>query len=681
MVRDEENGYGGIFEGSKMGMGSEGSVYKIIFRAEDGTKYEAEARAGTTLLAAARDAGAAIDAPCGAAGTCGKCRVKLISGELDAVRGRHISEEDFASGFRLACESAVLGDAEILIPASALAWQTRIRVEETDGAGAGEKVARITEGFVKAGFTPDKDVRCVKVSLDAPSLDDAEADSERLLRAVEAALKEESYDKKFGEENTKISMTLGALRKLPVVLRENDFSAYCLIAGIGDRQSSDRSADRSMTGSGRCAIIDVSAAPIQPAGLAIDIGTTTVSALLVDLETGEALAAGSAGNGQIRYGADVINRLIEGARPGGAQRLRKAVADECLAPLARGICAQVGIDPASIAKVSITGNTTMTHLLLGVHGNNIRMEPYVPAFFATEGLRGADIDIGIGSDAAVYVAPSVGSYVGGDITAGVLASGIHLDSENSILIDLGTNGEIVLSGDGFLMACACSAGPAFEGGDMSCGMRATDGAIEAVGIDEETMEPTLSVIGDIPALGICGTGLIDLIGELFRCRIIDARGKFIREDARIKADEWDGKFFVVADSVVITETDIDNFIRAKGSVFSAIRAMLEVTGMEAADIERVYIAGGIGSAIDIGSAVRIGMLPALPEERYAYIGNTSLSGAYQMLLSTDARAQLQEIQGGMTYIELSAHPGYMDEFIAACFLPHTDASLFSGDER
>jgi uncharacterized 2Fe-2S/4Fe-4S cluster protein (DUF4445 family) len=372
----------------------------------------------------------------------------------------------------------------------------------------------------------------------------------------------------------------------------------------------------------------------------------------------------------------VINRLIEGGRPGGAERLRKAVADECLAPLARSVCAKVGIDPVSVAKVSIAGNTTMTHLLLGVHGNNIRMEPYVPAFFSADDLRGADIGIGIDPDAAVYIAPSVGSYVGGDITAGVLSSGIHFDAESSILIDLGTNGEIVLSGDGFLMSCACSAGPAFEGGDMSCGMRATDGAIEAVGIDEETMEPTLKVIGDIPPVGVCGTGLIDLIGELFRCRIIDARGKFIREGERIGTDDWDGKYFVVSDSVVITETDIDNFIRAKGSVFSAVCTMLGLTGMEAPDIERIYIAGGIGSAIDIGSAVRIGMLPALPEERYTYIGNTSLAGAYQTLLSSDARAQLAEIQGSMTYIELSAHPGYMDEFIAACFLPHTNASLF-----
>ncbi|MDR3224996.1 MAG: ASKHA domain-containing protein [Clostridiales Family XIII bacterium] len=674
-------------------MSNEENVYKIVFRAEDGTRYEAEACAGTTLLAAARDAGAAIDAPCGGGGTCGKCRVKLISGELEAIRGRHISEADFAAGFRLACESAVRGDAEIEIPESALAWQSRIRVEETDGADAQGKIARIAADFTAAGFVPDKDVRCVRIDLDAPSLDDAEADRERLLRAAAAALGDAGFaggaaalgDAGFaggaaalggagfaGECDTEIAMTLNALRKLPALLRDHDFSVYCLIAEI--RNGSP--ADLPGPGSRRYAIIDIGAEPIRPVGLAVDIGTTTVSALLVDIETGEALAAGSAGNGQIRYGADVINRLIEGARPGGAERLRKAVIDECLAPLTRSVCAQAGLDASSVAKVSITGNTTMVHLLLGVHGNNIRMEPYVPAFFTPDGLRGADLAIGANPDAAVCIAPSVGSYVGGDITAGVLASGIHRSAARSILIDLGTNGEIVLSGDGFLMACACSAGPAFEGGDMSCGMRATDGAVWAVGIDEETMAPALEVIGGISPRGICGTGLIDLIGELFRCRIIDARGKFIREGERIKTDEWEGKYFVVSDGVVITETDIDNFIRAKGSVFSAIRTMLELTGMEATDIEQVSIAGGIGNAIDVGSAVRIGMLPALPEEQYAYVGNTSLSGAYQALMSSDARAQLAEIQGGMTYIELSAHPGYMDEFIAACFLPHTDASLF-----
>ncbi|MDR1292392.1 MAG: ASKHA domain-containing protein [Clostridiales Family XIII bacterium] len=643
----------------------------IVFKTFDGEKSSVATREGVTLLAAAREAGVAIDAPCGGSGTCGKCRVKLIAGEVGAARGRHISEDDFAAGYRLACECEVASDAEIFVPESALAWQSRIRVDDMGGAAA-----RARAEYILSEFPPDGAgslVRCVKAELTAPELDDPEADRERLLSAVGAE-----------------AISLHALRKLPVVLRENDFSVYCLICGgapdddgsaDGATKMTDGAQDAKAPTGG--AIIDVGAAPIRPVGIAVDIGTTTVSALLADLSTGEILSAGSAGNGQIRYGADVINRLVESARPGGADRLRRAITDDCLIPLIKNVSAAAGVDPGSIARVSIAGNTTMIHLLLGVFGNNIRMEPYVPAFFAPGELRGADICASVNPDAEVAICPSVGSYVGGDITAGTLASGIFNGKENALFIDLGTNGEIVLAGDGFLMSCACSAGPAFEGGDMSCGMRATDGAVEAVAIDEESMAPALTVIGDAAPAGICGSGFIDFISELFRCGIIDARGKFIRSGERVGKDEWGIGYYVAATSgeaagreIVVTEPDIDNFIRAKGSVFSAIRTMLELTGMAADDLGRVYIAGGIGSAIDIGSAISIGMLPALPPDRYEYIGNTSLAGAYATLLSGRARAKLAEIHGSMTYIELSAHPGYMDEFIAACFLPHTDASLF-----
>jgi uncharacterized 2Fe-2S/4Fe-4S cluster protein (DUF4445 family) len=501
---------------------------KLVFKTADGADFAITARVGTNLLAAARGAGVAIDAPCGGAGACGKCRVKLSSGEVESICGRHISDDDFAAGYRLACESAILSDAEISVPESALAWQSRIRVDETDGSGASATTERVKRAFAAGGFHRDTDVWCVRAKLGAPSLDDAQADRERLLSAIDAD-----------------DISLYALRKLPQALRENDFSIYCLVRGAAG-QSSDGGAPGSRT------VIDVSARPIRLVAVAVDIGTTTVSALLVDLATGEILSAGSAGNGQIRYGADVINRLIEGAKPGGAERLREAIADDCVAPLIRDICAAArvnggdkdacAIEPAEVARVSIAGNTTMMHLLLGVFGDNIRMEPYVPAFFALGTLRGADIGFGVNPDAGVTVCPSVGSYVGGDITAGVLSSGIYKRKENALFIDLGTNGEIVLAGDGFLMSCACSAGPAFEGGNMSCGMRATDGAVDAVAIDEENMKPSLSVVGDIPPVGICGSGLIDVVSELFRCGIIDARGKFIRSGKLVKEDGWGGKY-------------------------------------------------------------------------------------------------------------------------------------------
>ena len=254
----------------------------------------------------------------------------------------------------------------------------------------------------------------------------------------------------------------------------------------------------------------------------------------------------------------------------------------------------------------------------------------------------------------------------------------------SLFIDLGTNGELVFGNAEYMLTCACSAGPAFEGGDISCGMRATDGAVEAVSIDRDTMEPTLTVIGETKKVaGVCGSGLIDTIAELFRCGIIDAKGKFIRDGKRIRRGE-DISSYVIAFAeeskygrdVELNESDIDNFIRAKAAIFSAIRSMLNAVDMTIDDIDNVMIAGGIGSGIDMDSAMRIGMLPKQPIEKYKYIGNSSLTGACAMLISDEATEKVFELGRNTTYMELSTEPRYMNEFVAACFIPHTDASLF-----
>jgi uncharacterized 2Fe-2S/4Fe-4S cluster protein (DUF4445 family) len=409
--------------------------------------------------------------------------------------------------------------------------------------------------------------------------------------------------------------------------------------------------------------------------------------LLVNLETGDPVTAASGGNAQIRYGADVINRIIESAKPGGLERLRKAIINECLSPLIRRVCLGAEIEPERIYRAAIAGNTTMTHLVMGVPGEFIRLEPYIPAYFRTDAIPAHALDLPVNTDAEALFAPSIGSYVGGDITAGVFSSMIYNKDTLSLFIDLGTNGELVFGGKEFLMSCACSAGPAFEGGEISCGMRATTGAVEACAIDGDTMEPKLSIIGEAgeKAAGLCGSGLIDIIGELFRLNIINAKGKFSAEGKRIVKDDYGGHGYVVAfaaDSatgkdIVLSEVDIDNFIRAKGAIFSAIRTMLAVVDMPQEAIDDVYVAGGIGSGIEIDHAIMIGMFPNLPLEKFHYIGNTSLSGAYGMLVSQKAAAQVSACAGAMTYLELSSHPSYMDEFVAACFLPHTDASLFA----
>ncbi|MDR1149645.1 MAG: ASKHA domain-containing protein [Spirochaetaceae bacterium] len=642
------------------------SNYTINFKIEGGDPVSVTGYSTESVLDIAKRAGVVIDAPCGGNGTCGKCRIKLLSGEVLGEQSAHITELDASEGWRLACGIKPASNLELFLPASAQAFQSRIRV--TDFSGVREKAAfdDLRASLKALGFEGDCGIEKVSVEVSEPSLEDAAADRER----VEAALVG-----KLGVSGVKFS--LFALRRLPYALRNGGFKLTLVLRRDADSDTITVLDALPEDASSNC--------PLH--GLAIDIGTTTVSMLLVNLETGDPVTAASGGNAQIRYGADVINRIIESAKPGGLERLRKAITNECLTPLVRRICVTAGIEPEQIYRVAVAGNTTMTHFAVGAPGEFIRLEPYIPVFFKTDALSAHALEFPVNPGAQALFAPSIGSYVGGDITAGVFASMIYDKDTLSLFVDLGTNGELVFGGKEFLMSCACSAGPAFEGGEISCGMRATNGAIEACSIDKGTEEPSLSIIGGEgeKAAGLCGSGLIDIIGELFRCGIINAKGKFNVEGKRVVKDEYGGHAYIVvhaADSatgsdIMISEVDIDNFIRAKGAIFSAIRTMLASVDMPQEAIDDVYVAGGIGSGIDIGHAILIGMFPNLPIEKFHYIGNTSLSGAYAMLTSNKAVKQVNECANSMTYLELSSHPSYMDEFVAACFLPHTDASLFS----
>jgi uncharacterized 2Fe-2S/4Fe-4S cluster protein (DUF4445 family) len=635
----------------------------IKFNIEDGDSVVVDVGKDETVLDAAKRSGVVIDAPCGGNGTCGKCRVKLVSGKLDGEKPKYIEENAFNEGWRLACAHKPSGDVEIFVPKSANAFQSRIRV--TDFSGAREKAVfdDVRAALKELGFTGDCGVETVNVELTAPSLDDALADRERAARSIAG---------QTGIDEDKIKFSLYALRRLPLMLREHNFRTECVL-----RLEKD----------GSRTVIDVRNAGKMLPGLAIDIGTTTVSMLLVDLATGLPVASASGGNAQIRYGADVINRIIESTKKDGIKKLREAIIEECIYPLIKRICSMAGIESEEIYRIAITGNTTMAHLLLAVAPEYLRLEPYVPAFFNADEFSAGDIGLPVNPCAGVVIAPAIGSYVGGDITAGVLAADFYRKENFSLFIDLGTNGELVFGNSEFLFSCACSAGPAFEGGEISCGMRATTGAIEKCSINKETGDPDFSIIGEtgVKPAGICGSGLIDIIGELFRCGIINAKGKYLEGGRRVIKDESGGVGFIIVfadesetgQDIVLTESDIDNFIRAKGAIFSAIRTMLAIVDFSIDTIEEVYVAGGIGSGIDIDHAIMIGMFPKLPKEKFRYIGNSSLSGAYAMLTSCAAVKKVSEIAGGMTYLELSSHPSYMDEFVAACFLPHTDSGLFA----
>ena len=633
---------------------------KVTFQIEGSTPVTIECNLGDNLLELARRANVAIDAPCSGNGSCGKCRVKLVEGQLETLKSRHITEEEFEAGWRLSCNSKVLTDCTVFVPDIASAYQSRMKTADLSSPQEIAIFEDCQQHLQASGIPFDNDFLSLDLVMEAPTLDDTMPDNERLTWAIQSAVEAE-----------KVHIPYTVMVRLAHTLREHDFHVC-----VKGRYTGDAFYCMEVCGPEDTAIV----------GCAIDIGTTTVTMVLTDLTSGKLLAKGSSGNGQIRYGADVINRIIESGRPGGKKKLQDAILKETLNPIIANLCKTAGISARSILRLSIGANTTMNHLLLGVDAEPVRMEPYIPSFFSWEGLLAGDLKLPANPLAPVVIAPNIGSYVGGDITAGTLACGIWAMDEMSLFIDLGTNGELVFGNRDFLMSCACSAGPAFEGGDISSGMRATDGAVEAAVIDKDTMEPTLTVIGDPgqKVVGICGSGIIDMISELFRCGIINAKGLFVREGKRVLRDAHGMGRYVLAfpeesetgREVSLNEVDIDNFIRAKGAIFSAIDTLLQSVDMTIDMIDKVYVAGGIGSGINMLNAVNIGMFPDVELEKFQYIGNSSLTGAYAMVVSDAAIEKCHEVMANMTYLELSTYPGYMDSFVAACFLPHTDRSLF-----
>ena len=636
-------------------------MFKVTFSFEDGSMVETFANAGDNLLEVARSANVAIDAPCSGNGACGKCRVQLKSGELESKKTLHISDEEYQAGWRLSCCSKISADVNVLVPDIASAYKSRMKVADLSSKEEIAIFENAKSDIQLAGIELKNSLEVVDVLMDVPSLDDTMPDNERLTRAL----------RKYLNIN-RVRIPYVVLKKLPDVLRENNFAVKCVI-----RATSDDMYVYDIFGKDEDVVIG---------GLAIDIGTTTVSAVLINMENGEILAKSSAGNGQIRFGADVINRIVESQKPGGQKKLQDAVIKETINPMIHEMCKSAKFPKDHIYRMCVASNTTMNHLFAGINADPLRTEPYIPAFFKTNSLFASDVGVDINKDAHIIMAPNIGSYVGGDITAGTLVSQIWNRPEFSLFIDLGTNGELVFGNSDFMMSCACSAGPAFEGGDISCGMRATDGAIEACTIDKETMEPTYKIVGDpgTKPVGLCGSGIIDVISELYICGIINPKGKFIREGKRIKHDKYGMGSYILAfeeeagsvKDVEITEVDIDNFIRAKGAIFSAIRTMLTSLDFDVSMIDDVYVAGGIGIGINMQNAVNIGMFPDIPIEKFHYIGNSSLTGAYLMLLSTPAEKKTYELAANMTYMELSTVPIYMDEFVGACFIPHTDTSMF-----
>ncbi len=605
---------------------------------------------GSELLDAARKAGLTVEVPCGGKGVCGRCLVQVTAGRAAFADNGVLPRDLLDEGYVLICRAKVDGDATVRTGAE-------LSQEQGSFTNIAEDRALVDAALLPADADLQPLVQSAALRVPPGELGDGLSDYDRLSRAALDAL--------GGKE---LRVPLSALRRLPVELRQRDGAVELLYWRDGEAI---------------CAV-DVRAQAGKWYGIAVDIGTTTVAVQLVDLSTGTILRARTDYNAQISCGLDIISRINYARRPERLQELREKVLGS-INGLVAALSQEQGIAPQDIMAASMAGNTTMTHLLLGIVPEYIRLEPYVSAVFTPPLYRAGEVGIHIHTEAPVRLAPAVGSYVGGDITSGLLCTSLSTDSEEICLfIDIGTNGEIVLGNGDFLLGCACSAGPAFEGGGIDCGMRASQGAIEWVDVDAATGLPQVSVIGGGSPLGICGSGMISLLASLFETGWMDAAGKLDR--SRTCAAILPGKVarYELCDAghsgtgnaLYISETDIDNVIRAKGAIFSACQVLLGKVSLEFSDLSRILIAGGFGRYLDVRRSVTIGLLPDVEADKLHFIGNSSVLGAYCTLVSEKHRQREAAAASRITYLDLSAEPEYMDAYTGALFLPHTDERLF-----
>ncbi len=605
-----------------------------------------QVREGATLLKAASLAGVHINASCGGAGTCGKCRAVIANGQFRSEPNIHLSDSEVSRGVVLSCLTVVEGDLSVEIPQEA---QKGAGVRVDTGLGVGRELLKIGDREIQPR------TKKIHLTLPRPTLSDNISDLSRLTREL----------RKQGYPGRDITCGLSVLQKLGPTLREGEWAVTVTL----------------MWTQFGIEIMDVEAGDVTLSryGLAIDVGTTTVVVYLVHLNTGDIIDVASDLNAQIRCGEDIISRIIYATEVGTVEEVHELVIGT-IRTLVDTLTARNGIQPESLDSIVTSGNTTMTHLLYELDPRYIREEPYVPTTNFLPVIKASEIGINVNRNANIYAVPGTASYVGGDITAGILASRVHLSEALTIFIDIGTNGELVLGNQDWLVAASCSAGPAFEGGGVEFGMRASQGAIEGVEIDRQTHEPTCHVIGDTEPQGICGSGMIDVLAEMYLAGVIDQKGRFSEdlETDRVRPGDAGLEYVLVRRDpargerdIVLTAADLDNILRTKGAIYAGLCTLLSEMNLTFHDVERFIIAGGFGNYIDIEKAIVIGLLPDLPQERFHFIGNSSITGAYLILLSKEMRLEAEEIARRMTYIELSVSRAFMDEYMSALFLPHT----------
>ena len=615
------------------------------------------------LIRAAMEAGVHINASCGGSGVCGKCRVLIEDGEVAGGVSEHLSKEDQARGYRLACMSKIISDLTIRIPVESEVDAGRLN-QQAGARHTAQAMHMDMETLKENGlFIPP--VEKIYLELDPACEGDNQADVARIINYL-----------RLNHDEHRLRMDLNVIRKIPDVIREQDFKVTVTIV-------------RPVRKDGKNRIINIEPGDTSERNFAaaVDIGTTTVYAQILDLHTGEVLGQHGEFNGQISYGEDVISRIIFTEKGDGLKVLHDKVIETINTVVSKALkkVNKIDISRDEISTVTLAGNSTMTQLLLNIKSTYIRKDPYVPAAIFYPPFLAKEISLDLADHTIALIYPGVSSYVGGDIIAGVMATGMYRSPELTLYMDIGTNAEIVIGHQDWMVCTAASAGPAFEGGGVKFGMRATKGAIEDFSIDPVSYEPMNITVGNAKAKGICGSGLITIAAKLLETGVIDSRGKFNQslDTPRIRqTDEiWE---YVLVDKentaidrdITITEPDLDNLIRAKGAMYSAAQTLLEEIGLTIHDIERIILAGGFGSYVDLHSAITIGLLPEIEPEKVTYLGNGSLLGCKINCLTNSLRRCVGDVVNMMTNFELAATPSYMDHYMGALFLPHTELNNF-----
>lgn len=615
---------------------------------------------GENLLTAAATAGVYIHAFCGGDGVCGKCKVQMEQGDVISESASSLKASEYEKGIRLACKATVNSDITVRIP----------DMVKSDGKAL-KRAPKTTRSISAKSLDAligtwdvDPPVGKLFLKIPPPTLEDNISDMQRLMRAIKNA-RPDSAEPSYDHPEL--------IHELSEALREANWEVTVILLHGKRKDEPDR-------------IIAVEAGDTTDKlyGLAVDIGTTTCSGVLIDLNNGEIIADGSGYNAQIGYGEDVISRMIYSQRPGGLKGLQEKVV-HTINNIIDEVCKKMIISPSDISYIMTAGNTVMAHLMLAINPKFLREAPYVPSVSQFPLTKAAGLGIMAHPSVRMFLYPCISSYVGGDIVAGVHACQMHKSEEIALFIDIGTNGEIVIGNRDWMVCAACSAGPAFEGGGIKYGMRASQGAIENFQIHPETYDPMVVTIGNSKPRGICGSGLISIVSELLDAGIIDPQGKFKRDldHPRIREGEdrweyvlaWD-RDSMIGEDIVITEVDLDNLIRAKGAMYAGYQTLLESVGLSFNDLDRVILAGNFGAYIDLERAISIGLLPDIDRDKFFYLGNASMLGCQISLTNHERFRERVAVRSLMTNMELSENPDFMNHYMAALFLPHTDMSLF-----